>query len=228
MAPNSPDSRSYPSDPPQRTVAELSAVQQQIMERVRAIPDVFQGIGVVDKGIHLQLNAAGAAVAGELHEEFGDLLLIEVGGRPFPPDGADPPSLPAPVATRDFAGLVITAGLEKQRVRAGANWSGEVELRNDGPDLIAFETDQPVIGSVIDASGRVAGSFNGVIAGTGLVIRLYPGEARAIRFVGGTAGGSGERYATAPGEYSAIVVIPVHDDHPGGQLVSAPTDLRVF
>jgi hypothetical protein len=117
--------------------------------------------------------------------------------------------------------------LNKDRVRSGAGWSGEVELRNNGTDVIAFDTDQPVIGSVIDAGGRVVGSFSGPIAGTGWRIRLTPGASQKIRFLGGTGGGSGERYSTSPGEYSAVVVVPVHDDKHGGQLVSAPTDLRV-
>jgi hypothetical protein len=211
----------------QHTVAELRAIQDQIAARVRAIPGVLQGIGLQRQRLALSLSAAGAAVARELHEEFGELLTISVGNRAYPPDGNEVPASSAPVATRRFPGLLVTAHLEKNRIRSGAGWSGEVELRNDGTALIAFETDQPVIGSVIDASGNVVGSFSGVIAGTGWRIQLSPGDAQRIRFLGGTGGGSGERYSTEPGEYSAVVVIPVHDDEPGGQLVSTPTDLRI-
>jgi hypothetical protein len=209
------------------TAAELSTIQQQIIERVRGIPGVFQGIGIQHQKLALQLSAAGAAVARELHEEFGELLSVHVGHRAYPPDGLDVPAPPAPVATRSFPGLVIIAQLDKDRIRSGAGWSGEVELRNDGPALIDFETDQPVIGSVIDASGRVVGAFSGVIAGTGIRVNLPPGTSQKIRFLGGTGGGTGERYSTPPGDFSAVVVIPVHDDESGGQLVSTPTDLRV-
>jgi hypothetical protein len=209
------------------TVAELKAVQEQIIARVRAIPGVFEGVGLEHQKLSLSLSAAGAAVARELHEEFGELLDIRVGNRAFPPDGVDVPAPAAPVATRSFPGLVITAHLKKDRVRSGAGWSGEVELRNSGTEIIAFDTDQPVIGSVIDEGGRVVGSLSGVIAGTGWRISLTPGASQKIRFVGGTGGGSGERYSTSPGEYSAVVVVPVRDDVPGGHLVSAPADLHI-
>lgn len=208
------------------TTAEIAAVQVEIEQRVRDSGVTWHSFGADVEAATTDLGPDGAALAAELHSSYGDRVRITVGGRVYPPDGAVVPTMAAPEATRAIPGLRLRAVPDTSEVVTGQVFRGTVQLTNIGRKPIRFDTDQPVAAVMIDAAGRVAGTFSGLTAGTGFLVDLAPGAAQEIRFFGGTAGGSGEQYSTPPGSDTVTVVVPVRS-RPQGDLVTPPVPLRV-
>jgi hypothetical protein len=207
--------------------AELQHVQEEISRLVRELPNRLESLGVGYQQVSLNLRADGMEFAHAVSRRFGDRVRVRVGGRPYPPDGLPLPAPKPPQATRTITGLSVTVHPARDYVRSGAGFSGTVRLTNVGDEIITLDTDQPLSGFLLDSNGSVAGKATGWTAGTGLGVGLEPGGSQEITFYGGTAATSGDRYSTAPGEYAVVVVVPVYDGAPGGQILSEPAAIRV-
>ena len=194
---------------------ELAAVASEIEDRLetdgragllRSIS--FEGAGV----IRIDLRADQERLAAQLHEDYGEMLQIDVGRRPYPPDPA--PRAPAVLTVDD---PITVDGLEAEllpnnpSVRAGRDGFGWVVLRNVGDERIELETGQPVVGSVVQpGTAEVVGEYRWYIAGTGLTLTISPGEETRIPLVFGTcAAGAMPGYTVPPGEYGLRAVIPL-------------------
>jgi hypothetical protein len=77
------------------------------------------------------------------------------------------------------------------------------------------------------ADGTMAGALTRGTPAPGFSCVLGRATARTSCFYGGTAAVSGDRYSTAPGKYDVLVVVPIHDGVPGGQILSEPAVMRV-
>ena len=207
------------------TEKQLAALQDEVMRRAQAA-GVFLGCGRGFQLVHVSLRPNGVPHARELHAEFGNRLAIAVGRRRYPPTGDVDKLRAAPTSTTSIPGLTIRVVLDVAEVPSGAFYEGHVILRNTGTGTIRLDSGQPLAARLVDRDGYVAGVDTRPVAGTGLGLNLLPGQEGRIRFHGGTAG-SGEHYATPPGDYDVVVVLPLFGPAPAGQLVSPAVPLRV-
>lgn len=116
----------------------------------------------------------------------------------------------------DFPFLEGRVELNEQTLEVGSKGFGRLHLRNAGSASIEFHTDQPLTAVLLDLStmAKVAG-FEGWIAGTGLVVRLAPGDETTIAvLLGSTARRNGEVIALAPGDYLVQVDVPIYEMRP--------------
>ena len=126
----------------------------------------------------------------------------------------------------EFGSLELTLSLDEGELRVGRSGHGRVHLRNAGQDLIEFHSEQPIVASVLNPSTmRQVGWYRGWIAGSGLQIRLVPGETDSIAVLVGTDTRTGVAASQlAPGEYlvsaavSVLELRPGEDGYDGSQL----------
>ena len=120
----------------------------------------------------------------------------------------------------EFGSLELTFSLDEGELRVGRSGHGRVRLRNSGTDLIEFVSEQPIVASVLNPSTmRQVGWYHGWIAGTGLQIRLAPGETASIAVLVGTDPRMGAAPSQlAPGEFlvrAAVSVLELRPDEDG-------------
>jgi len=190
------------------------------------IKQVGVGWGTVDIG----LGADQEALAAQLDGRYGGAVGLTVGQFPYPP--GRPPTLPEQIsakyssapdrATPSRPQALPVPGLETQleltppEVRSGREGHGHVVVRNVGSRRVEIQTDQHLVGAVIDpVSGDTVGGGRMFVAGTGLLLALEPGEEATIHVVYSTASGRRELgYALPPGHYIVRTEVPIHADGP--------------
>jgi hypothetical protein len=116
----------------------------------------------------------------------------------------------------DFPFLEAKFKLGEDELEIGRICQGHVHLRNAGNDLIELESEQPIVASILDPSTMErVGGYSGWIAGTGLMIRLGPGDVARITVLVGTATRkNGEILTLPPGEYLVKVDVPLFELRP--------------
>jgi len=120
----------------------------------------------------------------------------------------------------DFPFLEAIFMLGQDEIEVGSSSQGHVNFRNVGNSLIEFQSDQPLLASLLDPkTSERAGGFGGWIAGTGRLIRLGPDEKATIPvLVGTTTGLKDLNLSLPPGEYLVKVDMPLYElrpDHEG-------------
>jgi hypothetical protein len=76
---------------------------------------------------HVRLRAPFAALAAELHRDYGVALEITVGHKPFPAERVrDRRAVPLPSPTMAVPGLELTITLDSTRVVQGKDYRGQV------------------------------------------------------------------------------------------------------
>lgn len=202
----------------------LIAIQETI---AREFANEYEAVGLGAQLVRVELRPDGASIAAELNRRYGIAVEVAVGGYPYPQTGADDPQ-PGPVATISRPDLELTAVPATDTVVGGQDPHGDVVITNRGPTTTKLDTNSRFFASLLDVDGMVAGSASGWFAGTGLMLRIGPGESGRVPFTGGTAR-PGPDYVTPPGVYQLVVVVPLFGpDHPRAQLVTPPVPLRVL
>jgi hypothetical protein len=216
-----------------RTEREVLAILAQVRDLLEFSDARWSSFGTRLDVVTVDLPGTAEDVARELHERFGDAVVLKVGahGYPFP----DPPPpvqpVPAPQSTLQLA-VSLLAIPDISVIPTGETVTGQVEITNTatGSEL-AFDTDQPLDGCLLELD-QVVGISTGYQAGTGQQVRLGPGDRMSIPFLAGTDSHDLRSGATLPpGRYQLVVTIPIHSlagtrlrDH---QLVTAPIPIDI-
>lgn len=227
-----PESAAVDIDLVPYTLMELAEVRRAVealwQQSATPADSPLRGVGSRRQQISVSLRSDAVDVARDLHQRFGDRVAIRVGAKPYPPAATPPPVRAAPRSTRHFPGLETHMAPDNEQVRPGAVVRGTASLRNTGAEAVTFDSGRPLTALLLDPAGQVAGVHSGPTAGVGIHVDLAPGETQHIPFVGGTDSVTAHHYTTPPGTYSLVAVIPVHDDHGHGQIVTASVALHVI
>jgi hypothetical protein len=216
---------------PDRLEVERSAWSLAYLEEIRAElhrmmadePGSVQRLGLDWGTVGVGLGADREPLGQQLHRRYGEALRLTVGMLPFPAGRALTPheerlqqllQQPRPIVPEvSIPGLAASLELTTPVVVAGQNGHGLVVLRNAGDTRLVLESEQPLVGRVVDpATGKTVGGFAGAIAGTGLGIRLEPGEECRIGLLFGTGSNrAGLGYVIPPGRYLVQTEVPIYD-----------------
>jgi hypothetical protein len=161
---------------------------------------------------HVQLRAPFAALAAELHREYGPSLKITVGHKPFPPERiGDLQSVPLPTSTVTVPGLELTVSVDVARVAPGDDFEGSVLFSNRGAQRVAGMTGLLTGGVRADGEDRMTGDFDGAIALVGYPVDLEPGASMELPVKVGTASVLPDAsYVVPTGRYEVISAVPFH------------------
>jgi hypothetical protein len=225
--------------------SQIDAIRADIAERQDRTEGVFKSSSEADGKIHVRLRADQEPVAENLHERYGDAVVLTVGRGPYPPDrdltwherrlqaARQSTKQPPPTAIA-VAGLRTRLELVTPRVRPGEDGRGRVLLHNDGTEPIELHTNSSLVGWVADAvTGEVLGGFTGARRGTGRQISLDPGDNDKIWMIFGTASSRRDHgYTISSGRYLVQTHIPVHEyppepDRPCQIIVVPPAELTI-
>jgi hypothetical protein len=149
-------------------------------------------------------------LADSLLAEYGKNVAITVGFLPYDGSPVRSPTcgqVAVPMALP--AGLHLSLRLKDATVRSGADFDATLVVSDSGPGTFAMDTGQPLVAVVVRAGTRqVVGVYSGLIAGTGHLVHLTPGQTGTVSVFGGTArcdGGMGS--ALPPGTYQVVVQV---------------------
>ncbi len=158
----------------------------------------------------IRLKAPFAALAAELHAEYGDALKITVGHKPFPPDkiGYRQPA-PVPSPTVMIPGLELTVTVDAATVLAGGELRGWVVFANRGSQRVQGTTGI-ITGGVRRADDAfLAGTYAGSVAFIAQTVSLEPGESEELRLIVGTDSCLPDTsYVVPSGRYEVIAAVP--------------------
>ncbi|MCW2778816.1 MAG: hypothetical protein JWN17_2541 [Frankiales bacterium] len=213
-----------------RTQQELRQVRDAVERVLEQHPHSWSGLGNAGDHLVLDLRASGLDVAEQLWREHGDAVAITVGGHDYPLDVeavAAQRRYPGPEQTEPWPeGLVAEVVLARPATPVGDVVRGRLLLRATGT-RVAFDSDQPLYGELLDDDGRRVNTVAGFRIGTGRDWDLRPGEQRDVEFSAET---DSARLAdgpfVAPGTWQLVLPVPVHRHTPNGltttHLVAGP------
>ena len=211
--------------PSARSLAELERIREQVEAALRArSPNPMLSFGQGWLQLDLHLSATAEALAAELHERFGDAIAITVGSKPYPDRGEGRMPCPeVPQTTGNPLPIAVRLRLHQATLQSGETAGGVVEVTNTGDRALTLETDQPLVGSVLDAARTTTvGVHVGAIAGTGLRLSLEPGATAEVEALIGTASCvQGAGYRLPAGTYAAAIALPVRERRDDGMPVIA-------
>jgi hypothetical protein len=165
------------------------------------------------------LRAPFEHLAAELHAEYGDVLKITVGSKPYPPTRISPADfVPLPSSTIDLPGLEVTFDPGSDTVAAGEDLHGSARLTNAGAHRIAFSTGGVLIAGVRrHGDDYLAGGFTGALAAGSIKVHLAPRESRDLHLIVGTTSCLPDSsYAVPPGSYEILARLSLHLPRPDG------------
>jgi hypothetical protein len=162
------------------------------------------------------LEPWAAAVAEELHRQFGDDVELTVGALPYPPGrptSRPPGGPPADLLDPDET----TAGLDGPAVvSSGHTLRHGLLLRNRAGRDLQIATNGQVTAVVVDPhTGEVVGGYAGFQQLPLIIFRVAPGQTERIPLLIGTAGCTPRLgYAIPPGDWgiqATLTLVPHHD-----------------
>lgn len=189
-----------------------SARSQRIWAQVvRHVESRFLSTTICPHGsVAVQLAPGQEHLAHQLLATYGRAVVVSVGlTRYVGAPGRSPRCGLLPRAARLPRGLHIELRLRSKVVAYGADFTGDVDVVEDGPGRFDTNIGQPLVAWLVRrGTRRVVGVYAGGIAGTGYVTRTRTGHLRPIPVIGGTArcdGGIGS--ALPPGAYEVVVLV---------------------
>ena len=196
-----------------RSEREVLAILAEVRHRLESAGSRWSSFGTRLDVVTVDLHGDAEDVARELHERFGDGVVLRVGAHDYPFADQPPPAapLPGPRSTLQLAAAALVALPDSSVVTAGATVTGHVEITNTAnEDELAFDTSQPLAGWLLE-DDQVVGVSTGWTAGTGQQVRLGPGERLTIPFVAGTDSRDLRNGPTLPpGDYQLVVTVPIY------------------
>jgi hypothetical protein len=204
------------------SIADLESLSAELDPiLMSALP---RGWGIDGQTVRVELRADQLDLAEELHARYASQLTITVGAKPYPdlsaapaPFGCD--ALPAPSP----GDLTARVELEQSEAVSGADFRGNVVVRNDGAAAFQGDTGVQILVVVDPGTGVVVGWYDGGVDMVGYGMSLAPAAEQTIEAVGGLASCDATLYAVPPGDYEVTAVVGL-----GSTVVIAdPAPLRV-
>jgi hypothetical protein len=161
-------------------------------------------IGDGDGTVVIRLTPDAAVVAEELKLEFGDVVSITVGFKPFPSPVNGYESIPLSFTESGELTLALDIGCETDRatIACGESVTGQLALTNSGVDAIYFTASAATGWLCEPGTLNVIGGHGGAVAAGSRTIALDAGGIARLNFITGTASCvSDGRYTVAPGMY---------------------------
>ncbi len=216
------------------TSEQLQKVREEIQELASERgPQAFRQYGVQWGQVHIILRSDQLQLAEELSQRYGDMVRIEVGLKPYPPQPGlarvEHPQSTQPARPEiSIPGLIATLLLDQPSIATGSDGGARVRFENGGDELITIWTGSPLTARLTDpVSKRIVGFFDGAIGGVGVTLRLAPGDVETLpAIIGTTSPADEEGYSVPPGRYLVEAVVPVYGG-PGENGVPSVSVLRV-
>lgn len=205
----------------ERHLHAVSAAVMRVLEEHRGN---WNGVGVFDGHVEVQLRPRGLDLAEGIWQEHGDAVRITVAGQPYPLDEgavAAEQRPPGPEQTEPWPeGLEVDLRLEQTSTPTGDIVRGRLALRAT-THPVAFDSDQPLDGELLDDAGRRVTSRDGMNIGTGRDWCLRPGEQGEVALMTRTDAArlSDGPYLSA-GVWQLVIPIPVHRETPTGLVTT--------
>ncbi len=202
----------------------LLAVSVAVMRVLDQHLGSWSGVGTTDGHVEVWLQARGLGLAAGIWQEHGDAVRITVAGQPYPLDDgavAAEQRPPGPEQTEPWPeGLEVDLRLDQTGTPSGEVVRGRLVLRAT-TQPVAFASDQPLDGELLDEAGRRVTSSSGMQIGTGWDWALRPGEQGEVSL---TVNTDVLRLTDGPyldaGLWQLVVPIPVHRQTSGGLVTT--------
>ena len=199
---------------------ELENVHQEISLLIRdGDPRALRESAIQWGQVHIRLRADQLRLAGDLRARYGDVIRLEVGSKPFPPQSiparVEQPQSPQPRRPQvEVPGLIARLFLDQLTIASGNDGRARVRFENRGEELISISTGSPLTARLVDpVSKRIAGFFDGAIGGVGVTLRLAPGDVETLPVILGTTSPPDEvGFSVPPGRYLVEVDVPVYGE----------------
>ena len=216
------------------TSGQLEMVRSEIDDLIREQgAQSFREYGVQWGQVHISLRSDQLQFAEELLLRFGNLVRLEVGRKPYPPDpgftrAERPHRTEQTRPDITIPGLNVTLLLDQPAIASGSDGGAQVSFENGGDQLITISTGSPLTARLIDpASNDTVGYFDGAIGGVGITLHLRPGDVETMPVIFGTTSPADvEGYSVPPGRYLVEVDVPVYGE-PDENGVPSVSILRV-
>ncbi len=197
----------------------LADVRSEIEARLTSQgKNVLASIGDGDGVVVVRLTPDATPIAEELKREFGDVVSITVGFKPFPLGDAPPAPLslePSEAEERPL-GLRVTCEITDRQIPRGDFITGQLVLLNCGRAQAEFSAAASVGWLCVPGTLDVVGGYSGAIAAGERVIELAGGRVTSLNFIVGTASyEANDQYAVGSGTYEVVVPLSVRDTGSG-------------
>jgi hypothetical protein len=230
---------SSPASPPVGTIEVPSPsptpLAAQTLATVRAdiesrFMDQLLSIGDGDGTVIVRLKPTATAVAEEIVGRYGSAVQVTVGFFPYPPPSSGPAGCSAPpLPAVDPGPLRAVIELASQRIIHAVSFQAKVRLTNTGSTMSTIDSGRP-LSIYLFRSDRTSpvGAFPGAIGGTGVRLKLKPGQSQEILAVGGTASCDVRLgYELPDGPYVARAAVEIDETSGPGYFWSDPVPIQL-
>jgi hypothetical protein len=146
----------------------------------------FSSVGVGAHGVEVTLFSTHEASAREIVDRYGSSVQVSVGLWPFPRPAGGPTTCPERWSLADPGPLRATLDMPN-RIGHG-QFKARITVTNVGDIPISLDSGQPLLIYLYKPNGAdPIATYDGTIAGVGLVPTLDAGGSFSIEAVGGTA-----------------------------------------
>jgi hypothetical protein len=220
-----PSSDALPPEVDDDAIARFEELEAELNAYRDANPDGAWNIGGMTYDVDgrllpvVGLRAYQEEVAAEVHERWGDDVVVYVGARQYPSGEPLRPEEMGQVALRpclplwlddSVAGLAADVDLaDGGRVPSGEDLAGTVTVTNTGEGTVGLHAHERLEGVVVErGTDRVVGLATGFDAPPWEVVDLAPGESTEVELVAGTTScGPEGPPGLAPGDYEVVLGI---------------------
>jgi hypothetical protein len=194
---------------------EIERVLEECPGALQSYPDPRSDRGR-EPPLSIGLAPWATVVARDLHDRFGDGVVLTVGARPFPEDRRTrvPVSELGPELDASRVEFALQSALE---VRSGHTLRSELKVWNWTDDHLEVVTTGMVIAYVVDpGTGAVVGGFSGAHRLPRVVFQIAARACELIPLVVGTASFVPDLgFAVPPGAWAVRVPLELGDGRRG-------------
>lgn len=162
---------------------DLPSIQAEIESKYSG---QFSSVGAGAKVVLVTLYSTHEASAREIVDRYGSSVQVSVGLLPFPRPAGGPSSCPQRWSLSDPGALRATLDIPN-RIGHG-QFKAHITVTNVGSVPIPLDSGEPLLIDLYRQNGTdPIATYDGAVAGVGLVPTLYAGGSFSIEAVGSTA-----------------------------------------